>query len=359
MNNFIPTLDKCNKMMTGSLIESLDYCMKNSYKGKCALFYMKLKVKGTGFYTCPHGMSVYLFRDNGDETIYSCFREKVSYDKLKAKYLNIKEKRFNPLLEREQFLKILETQKSLLYREKNLKGNEEIVHNVMHDVKKLNTQVKGLCESIWNEFSLEGQIDLNSREIKNLFDKIKTITVCSSMMYSSFSMYDYTINPKIFVMGAPYSCNVYKKFDKVRQILKNYLKKNVVIKINGNSYFEFFAFASFEIVPLLLLENAVKYSPKNSEVNVDFDESTSGLAVKIESVGPYCDENEIKQIFNKGFRGKNAIKVTEGCGLGMYFVSEIVKLHNIKVVVSSDYEGVKLNKVEHGKFQVYLYFEAV
>lgn len=357
MKYLLPLLMDDDNILPGEFFECLQFCTNNSFKGKCKEFYKNLRKGESGFYTCPHGLSVYYYNNNFLSIIFTGFRECGTYNKAKA--LRTNEKVYNPVLEHEQILKLINSQISLASKESVLNDEVAIVKSIVHEVKKLNVQIKEHCEYIWSEYTTEDNQTtkyLTFNDIQTLFERIRTITVCSNMMFSRFSMYDYTNNPSSFAMGAQFKCNVYKKFDKIRLILRNYLKKNVIFRITGNSYYEFTAYPSFEIIPLLLLENAVKYSTPDDEINIKFHSSSQHLKVEIISKGPYCSDNDINNIFIKGFRGENAQKISDGSGLGMYFVKAIGDLHRVAISVLSINKHQDIAGIEYGDFKVTMVF---
>lgn len=76
-----------------------------------------------------------------------------------------------------------------------------------------------------------------------------------------------------------------------------------------------------------LLDNSVKYSPKNSCINIFLraNEMFSEICVEDEGIGIEKDEeNKIFQIY---YRGKN-ISGEEGYGMGLFITREIIKKHD-------------------------------
>ena len=112
-----------------------------------------------------------------------------------------------------------------------------------------------------------------------------------------------------------------------------------------------------EQVIVNLIENAIKYSPNNKAVEVIFEEKGHLLDVTIKSIGPYCDENEILHLCDKGFRSENArIAQSTGQGFGLNFAKKICLAHNIGIT----FDSVYLNKdhgVKYGTFSVRLHFD--
>lgn len=161
--------------------------------------------------------------------------------------------------------------------------------------------------------------------------------------------------------GAKFNAVVYKKFDKARKILKSKCyKKKVDLQFNGNSTFTIRAMNSFDIVPFLILDNAIKYSPKDNEINVYFDSldgSQSKLDVVITSIGPFVDSKDLIRLTDRGFRCDNTlIKKTEGQGLGLYIVKNICAYHGVSIRFNSEYT-CDISNIKYGVFTVTLSFE--
>ena len=179
-------------------------------------------------------------------------------------------------------------------------------------------------------------MELSKDDIRAILQDIRSIYLSSCMATSRFMLYDYENHPATYLRGEPFECNVYKKFDKIRKIFKNYRKKGVKIFLNGNCHRVFEAYPSFEMVPVLIIENAVKYSDAGDEVVVSFIERGDDLTVKVESNGPFVENAEMAHIFEKGYRGSYAKKMTDGSGIGLYFVKKICEMHKIEITAISD-----------------------
>ncbi|MBI1974703.1 MAG: HAMP domain-containing histidine kinase [Candidatus Zambryskibacteria bacterium] len=81
-----------------------------------------------------------------------------------------------------------------------------------------------------------------------------------------------------------------------------------------------------------LLENAIKYTPEGGEVSIDFQVLDEFLRVSITDTGIGIPDEDQKNIFNRFFRAKNAIKVeTDGSGLGLYIAKGIIEKHGGKI----------------------------
>ena len=130
------------------------------------------------------------------------------------------------------------------------------------------------------------------------------------------------------------------------------LKKKVRIKIEGNLYKEYEFYDSFQLVPMILIDNAIKYSIENQNIIIKFsrDEIEKNTIVSVESFGPVIDLED--EVFKKGIRCENAMKYTsEGIGMGLYILKNICEANNLIVWCESVYKLTKDNiKLGHNTF---------
>jgi two-component system sensor histidine kinase KdpD len=86
-----------------------------------------------------------------------------------------------------------------------------------------------------------------------------------------------------------------------------------------------------EQVLINLLENAVKYSPKETPVLALLKKDNSAVQLQIVDEGPGIAEEEKKNIFSKFYRiGNEATRKTQGTGLGLYLCSKIARDHKFR-----------------------------
>lgn len=86
-----------------------------------------------------------------------------------------------------------------------------------------------------------------------------------------------------------------------------------------------------------LLENAIKYSPKETTVTAVLKKYRSGIELQIKDQGLGIADNEKKKIFSKFYRiGNEATRKTQGTGLGLYLCSKIARGHNADISVTNN-----------------------
>ena len=98
-----------------------------------------------------------------------------------------------------------------------------------------------------------------------------------------------------------------------------------------------------------LLENAIKYSPKETCVNASLDKTGKAIQLQISDQGIGIPEQERKNIFKKFYRiGNEATRKTQGTGLGLYLCRSIAGYHKADITMTD-------NKPRGSSFTVIFY----
>lgn len=87
-----------------------------------------------------------------------------------------------------------------------------------------------------------------------------------------------------------------------------------------------------------VIDNAVKYSPRNSMVKIimDINQEKNTAAITIEDNGPGISIEDQANIFNRFYRSESTRSAVEGYGLGLSISEQIIKLHKGEMSVSSE-----------------------
>jgi two-component system sensor histidine kinase CiaH len=90
-----------------------------------------------------------------------------------------------------------------------------------------------------------------------------------------------------------------------------------------------------------IIENAIKYSPKNSLIEILLTKDTTGIHFIVKDQGPGIAEAERNKIFEKFYRvGNEATRTAKGTGLGLYLSRQIAIDHNAEIrVTDNDIKG--------------------
>lgn len=91
---------------------------------------------------------------------------------------------------------------------------------------------------------------------------------------------------------------------------------------------------ALETMLLNLIENAVKYSPKDSEIKLSAEHHAGSIVFEIENEGSISPSDQ-KQVFKKFFRaGNEDTRTAKGTGVGLFLVNELAELHGGSAAVN-------------------------
>jgi len=102
-----------------------------------------------------------------------------------------------------------------------------------------------------------------------------------------------------------------------------------LLSIHGNKHMIFIALYN-------ILDNAIKFSSPE-QVNVFAFSNEGKLLIKITDQGPGISETDKESIFDLFFRSDRTRHI-QGQGLGLFITMQILKLHNINLIVDSELE---------------------
>ena len=88
-----------------------------------------------------------------------------------------------------------------------------------------------------------------------------------------------------------------------------------------------------------IVENACKYSSKDSDIEIRIENKCDFNVVSIKNFGSYIEEKEIEHIFEKFYRIDNYLTSTaQGSGLGLYIAKMLIEKMNGNIKVNSSKE---------------------
>ena len=91
-----------------------------------------------------------------------------------------------------------------------------------------------------------------------------------------------------------------------------------------------------------LVDNAIKYSPKGSTINISVYKSYLNYNLDIENECKEISEEILPKIFERFYRGKNSVS-KDGLGLGLYIAREIIEKHGGNIRASLDENRIKFS----------------
>lgn len=87
-----------------------------------------------------------------------------------------------------------------------------------------------------------------------------------------------------------------------------------------------------------LIENALKYSPKESPITISLEEASKKVSITVSDEGSGIADAEKKKVFDKFYRsGDENTRRTKGTGLGLYLCKKIAESHNGYISVTDNH----------------------
>lgn len=200
---------------------------------------------------------------------------------------------------------------------------ESELNSFIHDLRKLSTAI------YHQALQAEQEIHEGNHKAKNL---IQNVIASQTMLKLRTDVLD--VSGGIIGDETKKFIQIYKKVDKVVKCFRPIANsKDVSIKLNRGSTATSFGPNVFEIICYILIDNAVKYCRKNEEINVTFADSEKNIVFRIQSYGPTVNEDEYEKIFEKGYKGREAVSSgSSGSGLGLHLARDLLKTFNGKVL---------------------------
>ncbi len=120
----------------------------------------------------------------------------------------------------------------------------------------------------------------------------------------------------------------YRTLGKRENIILSEKSQDYFVKGNRNELKEVFS---------NIIENALKYSAINKDINITVNKASAIISVSIKDQGMGISEEDLKHIFEPFFRSDNSRTDSNknGYGLGLAIVKEIIEKHQGKIVAKS------------------------
>jgi two-component system, OmpR family, phosphate regulon sensor histidine kinase PhoR len=162
-------------------------------------------------------------------------------------------------------------------------------------------------------------------------------------------------DPKAYFEGIKMrSIDLWTTFKKPNEYFKNIMRKKRLsynVEKTDERIPNIEAYPIIHALANIMLDNAIKYAPCDSDIHCLFESTDEELIITMENEGPYLAEDEMKNIFKKGIRGKYAEKSEiRGHGYGMHFLKCIIDAHDGDIEIESNNEYT-IDKIIFGEFR--------
>lgn len=223
----------------------------------------------------------------------------------------------------------------------------DILDSTLHEVRRFSAQLNKFAERLSRD--TEGQPQVNQTALSLFYT--------AGMISSRLAYTDIELNPGALENQTVIRSGIYKKFDKAKRILAEEARdRQVTIRLDGESRVEIDTLPVFELLPFVLLENAVKYSPKGQSVAVSFEPAGGRQTVTVTSVGPAVADAELPHLFERGYRGAQAAGLP-GDGLGLFLAQQVCRFHDVQIRAEIGRRDLyQMGGISYSEFRIVLQF---
>jgi hypothetical protein len=208
-----------------------------------------------------------------------------------------------------------------------------------------------------NEINYFAERLIKTNDFENSPENLKSLYKTSVMLMDSLDTAAIYVNPESAAFGRKRLTDVYSLVHKISLVLSHAKsnKNRINITFMGRVNNKHKVFESFKIIPLSLIQNAIKYR-KCDDIEVVFNEQGGKLDFSVVSYGDLLSEEEIKFLFMRGYRTKKARQMkVEGTGLGLYALKIVADVHEFEVKVTSKLRLNDNRKIAKNIFTVSIY----
>lgn len=189
-------------------------------------------------------------------------------------------------------------------------------------ISKLNLETLQLRKL--DETQKERLINNTLQETNRLNSLCNNILISSQIEIGGYK----ASNEEINISELAENCTTDFKYRFPQRNIRSDIEKDLFV--NGD-------FLLLQIALNNLVDNAIKYSPKESKITIRAFKSSSTVKLHVADEGPGIVQEEKKKVFQKFYRlGNEATKSAKGTGLGLYLTQKIISTHKGNISIEDN-----------------------
>ncbi len=198
----------------------------------------------------------------------------------------------------------------------------------VHDYRQINAQITQNINVVLETRYTEGDLE---NKLEQALPAEKAIYEAAKFLEEKLSVAKFLIEPEWLL--TPDGCVEFRVHGMVTKYVRiyqsQYDRQGVTLRLSGSSYGEIVAQPqACGVIPHTLLDNALKYAPTSSAVDVFVNDNEDGVHLAVSSYGPEILRSERAKIFDPFYRGAGAKQVApEGAGYGLYVAQLVAREH--------------------------------
>ncbi len=212
-----------------------------------------------------------------------------------------------------------------------INGEKETIQGFISDMShQMKTPLSSI--SIYSDLLLAG--NLSTEEQEEFLLRIRSGTEkLQWMMDNLIKMSRLEVGT---IQLAPLETNIKQTIsDSIGNVVATASKKNIDIVVSDFENYQIYHDKKWTREAITnILENAIKYSPQDTSIEVSVEQMTLYTKINITDHGIGIEKNDWNLIFKRFYRGSN-VKDNEGTGLGLYLASLIMEKQGGYIMIDS------------------------
>ncbi len=210
--------------------------------------------------------------------------------------------------------------------------------SITHELKSPLASIRLILETFKKRDLEKGQIDKLSGSALQETERLHTLV--NDLLLAARMETAYQPNPEMLDLQEL----IEDIFNKSK---KRFPETTLHLDIQAADYKLFADKSGMTSVALNLVENAVKYSNEDAQINISLSQNDSDIIWQVADQGIGVSDKEKKKIFDRFYRvGNEDTRKTKGTGLGLYIVKEVIKAHNGRISIVNNRPKGSIFRIE-------------
>ena len=209
-------------------------------------------------------------------------------------------------------------------------NQKEFLSVINHEIRTPLTSIKGFSETILNSYD-----KLTDEQKKKFIGIIKEQSIrLINLIENALQAADTDVDYNNFVFK---KTDINQILNKSIELVKVNFKNKVFKTFLADNMYSSLDKDALEQIFINVLDNACKYSEDFNVIEITTGQKNSKNCISIKNHGSFIKEDDKKKIFDKFYRASDYLtSKTQGSGLGLFIVKNLVLKMNGEIEVKSD-----------------------
>lgn len=245
-------------------------------------------------------------------------------------------------------------------RKESIDSSKSDIHRLQHNINSYNARIQDDLDSIisledtklseWSEVVKMAQNAVRSDIKKAAVVLLKTMKNIS-LVNAEMNVYDFLENPGGEIQLTNHQIHKIVKLS-LQPFFLDFIENRITLNIHECREVVRIDYPSISVVFGHLWSNAIKYTARDTEIEIDFKVSGRFVEVIVSSFSTVIEVDEVDKIMEEGYSGKWSRAMNKsGDGIGMYYIKYLTELNHGEFRVNAGASSTKYNGIPYARNQ--------